>query len=268
MRNSHLIFLSLNTWNNNVLTLATLKKETNMILCAFGIPDYSSLQISEILRDLNVSHTLEGGLRHLTRQVYGSGIEQPAWPIVVDRVRAIPKIQTNIDRQILFICDCRAALLNTNTYRDLWPENRGSDIVVKFQNVLTRAVRATGWTLAISEPTTMEYVESATKPSYLNLAQSLLYKITPYSLRKEVQQLMVSYLAGIASYTALHKRLKSSLKLQALHELLSLPKAKELREAVLLLNMYSAEEVAKKTGFETFEILYLYSSSQKTMKGD
>ena len=122
-----------------------------------------------------------------------------------------------------------------------------------------------GWSLINKEPSTLDYVNSATKPSLVNKLQTEVYKLTPYALRKEVQQLMIAYLAGTASYTAMHKKLKSSLKLQRLGELLHLPKAKELREAVLMLNTTSVEDVAKKTGFETFELLYLSRSNAKTL---
>lgn len=236
-----------------------------MILDAFGIPDYSPLYVSDLLRALNMSHTLEGGfIRHLTCTVDGLCVEQPVWPIVVDRVRAIPKIRSQIDRQVLFVCDSKAALSNTNIKQDLWPSSRGSDVLRTFKDVLARANRSSGWTIEVDEPTTLDFVKSATKPSYLNLIQTQLYKLTPYTLRKEVQQLVIAYLAGTAPYTAMHRKLKSSLKLQSLSELLHLPKAKELREAVLMLNSNPVEEVAKKTGFQPFELNYLSKSSAKT----
>ena len=235
-----------------------------MILDAFGIPDYSPLQVSEFLRALNMSHTLEGGfLRHLTCTVDALCTEQPVWPVVIDRIKAIPRIRTTVDRQVLFVCDSLSALSTTNIGTDLWPENRGHDAVRKFKKVLIRASKSKGWELTTKELTTLEYVESASKPSYLNWIQSAIYKITPYALRKEVQQLVISYLAGGASYTALNKKLRSSLKLQDLHELLNQPKAKELREAVLMLSRLPVEEVAKVTGFEQFEILYVAKSSEK-----
>jgi hypothetical protein len=235
-----------------------------MILSAFGIPDYSPLQVSELLKYLSMSHTLEGGyVRHLTCTVDGLCKEQPVWPIVVDRIKAIPRIRTTTDRQVLFVCDSRAALSQTNLGTELWPEHRGIETLRTLKKVLVQSNKSKGWTLTTSEPTTLEYVESASKPSYLNLIQTLLYKLTPYALRKEVQHLVISYLAGTASYTALNKKLRSSLKLQDLSVLLNDPKAKELRAAVSLLSSMSVEEVAKTTGFQTFEILYISRSNDK-----
>jgi hypothetical protein len=240
-----------------------------MILSAYGISDYSPLQVSEYLRDLRLSHTLEGGfIRHLTYTMDGLCKEQPVWPIVVDRVRAIPKLRTKTARTVLFVCDCRAALATTNIKTNLWPEHRSPSLLQDIKNSLVEAHSSTeDWSLINNEPSTLDYVESATKPSFVNLLQTALYKVTPYTLRKEVQVLMISYLAGTASHTSLFKKLKTSLKLQPLAELLSLPKAKEIREAVLMMSNLSVEEVSKKTGISTFELLYLSKSNAKTASG-
>ena len=237
-----------------------------MILAAYGILDYSPIQVSEFLRRLRMSHTLEGGLRHLTHTLDGLCKEQPLWPIVVDKVKAIHKLRMKTERTILLVCDSRAALSTTNVRTELWPEHRGSDMV----DALKAAMLATNknsceWELTNNEPSTLDYVNSATKPSFVNLLQTEIYKLTPYALRKEVQQVVIAYLAGTASYTSMHKKLKSSLKLQTLAGLMHLPKAKELREAVLMLGGASVEEVAKKTGYETFELLYLSKSNAKTL---
>jgi hypothetical protein len=239
-----------------------------MILAAYGILDYSPIQVSEFLRRLRMSHTLEGGIRHLTHTLDGLCKEQPLWPIVVDKVKAVTKLRTQTARTVLLVCDSRAALSTTNLCSELWPENRGPDMVEALKRSFIAANRnECTWSLTNDEPSTLDYVNSATKPSFVNGCQSALYRITPYALRKEVQQLMISYLAGSASYTAMHKKLASSLKLQDLSALLHLPKAKELREAVMMLRNYSVEEVAKQTGFETFELLYISKSSAKTSTG-
>jgi hypothetical protein len=236
-----------------------------MILAAYGIPDYSTIQMSECLRDLRLSHTIEGGfIRHMVCTVDGLCKEQPVWPIVVDRVKAIPKLRTNKSHTVLFVCDSRAALATTNLDRILWPEQRSTNFGDDLKLALIKARRQTeDWTLVNNEPTTLDYVNSATTPSFVNKCQDAIYKITPYALRKEVQQLLIAYLAGTASYTALNKKLKTSLKLQTLSDLMHTPKAKELRDAVAMLSKTSVEEVAKKTGFQTFELLYLSRSDAK-----
>jgi hypothetical protein len=235
------------------------------ILAAYGILDYSPIQVSEFLRRLRMSHTVEGGIRQ-SYTVDGLCKEQPVWPVIVDKVKAIPKVSCDRGHSVLFVCDSRAALSTTNLSISLWPDHRSPDTLAAFKTSLVIASKnAEGWDLISKEPSTLDYVNSATKPSLVNKLQTEVYKLTPYSLRKEVQQLMIAYLAGTASYSAMHKKLKSSLKLQRLAELLHLPKAKELREAVLMLGNSSVEEVAKKTGFETFELLYLSRSNSKTI---
>jgi hypothetical protein len=236
-----------------------------MILTAYGIPDYSTIQVSECLRDLRLSHTIEGGLKHTVYTIDGLCKEQPVWPIVVDSVKAISRLRTKMSHTVLFVCDSRAALATSNLSAALWPEQRSPNFSADLKLALTTARNRTeGWSLVNNEPTTLDYVNSATTPSFVNKCQDAIYKITPYALRKEVQQLLIAYLAGTASYTALNKRLKTSLKLQTLSDLMHTPKAKELRDAVALLSKSSVEEVAKKTGFQTFELLYISRSNAKT----
>jgi hypothetical protein len=229
------------------------------ILQAYGIIDCSPIQISEALRALNLSHTLEGGTRRLTYD--GLCKEQPVWPVVVDHVRNIHRVSG--ERLVLFVTDCRALLATTNLSTFLWPDNRGPSLQASIKSALVSAHRVNSdWSLVSKEPTTLEFVNSATKPSFLNLIQTQIYRVTPYALRKEVQQVIIAYLAGIESYTVMHRKLKSSLKLQTLYELLHLQKAKDLREAVLMGG--DVEEVAKSTGFAPFELRYIQASSTKT----
>lgn len=237
-----------------------------MILSAYGLPDYSPIQVSDCLRSLRMSHTLEGGVKHAVCTVDGLCKEQPVWPIVVDKVKALPKLRTRTERSVLFVCDAGSALATTNISNVLWPEQRSINILEDIKKALIAAHQcSTEWLLINNEPTTLDYVKSASNPSFVNGCQDALYRITPYTLRKEVQQLMISYLAGTASYTALNRKLKTSLKLQTLSDLLHSAKAKELREAVGMLSRTSVEEVAKKTGFQSFELLYISRSNAKSI---
>src|ERR1700676_5573028 len=118
-----------------------------MILSAFGLPDYSMVQVSEFLRLLCMSHSLEAP--HLSTVVDGLSVEQPVWPVVVSGVRSVPRLRTQIDRQVLFVCDCQSALATANLKRDLWPEHRGVDTLDKIKRVLVASAKCTGgWTLS------------------------------------------------------------------------------------------------------------------------
>ncbi len=70
-----------------------------MILGAFGVIDASPIQVSEALRKLNMSHTFVGGFGRTTHAtVDGLCAEQPVWPVIIDRVRNIPKVAIPYDR--------------------------------------------------------------------------------------------------------------------------------------------------------------------------
>lgn len=241
-----------------------------MILSAFGLVDTSPHELSMVLRDLHMSHSLVGGRpRTLFRTVNGLCSQQPVWPIVIDGVKTIHKVQSKRSRLVYFVCDSRAALASTNVSQRMWPDHRSGTLTDAVVSSLMLAAQwgstNTPWALKRKDLTIAEYVDIATKPSFLNDIQTALYKITPYGLRKEVQEQIIDYLAGHMAYTALNRKLKSSLKLETLQYLLSMDKAKAFRDAVLALRNSTIDEVAKAHGFETFELLYISSSYAKRM---
>lgn len=248
-----------------------------MILGATGF-DIPPLYMSEALKRLNVSHTITGyqGFRLLRLDVYGSARQQPAWPVIVDGLRALHKIPTVLGSQfaqdyprlIYFVTDARAALASTNIGQHLWEDHRK-------EQTLEQAIKAflwdtstnnEEWTFQPSEPSVLDYVKIASKPSFLNDIQTTIYKITPYALRKEVQLMCISYLAGHLGPQPLKHKLKSSFKLSGLLDLMSSPKARELREAVGLLRTKTVDEVVKISGFQSFELLYVTRSFDKEKK--
>jgi hypothetical protein len=250
-----------------------------MILGATGV-DLSPIQLSEALRDLNVSHTVTGyaGFRMVTTHVYGTAKEQPAWPVIVDGVRSINRIPTVLGPQfmekyprlIYFVTDARAAIASTNLGHNLWEDYRndlGLTFTKALKDFLWSSVESNKeWKLEVTEPSVLDYVRIASKPSFLNDVQTTIYKITPYALRKEVQSMCISYLAGGTGQHLLKHKLKSSFKLAGLLDLMSSPKAKELREAVGLLKKNTVDEVVASTGFQSFELLYVTRSYDKERK--
>lgn len=238
-----------------------------MILAAYGLVDASPHQLSTVLQSLKMSHSLVGGSkRTLHMTVNGLCKEQPVWPIVVDRVRSVPKVRVDMDRAVYFVCDARAALSTSNTSQVLWPEHRGlMDITAAVKQALIAANSLThDWQFVVNEPTIEDYVNIATKPSFFNHVQSAMYRITPYNLRKEVNLMCVAYLAGSVSVTALKRKLKSSHKLEQLLGLMDSQKARDLRDAVAQARRENVEIVARDTGFEQFEILYVLRSFEKS----
>lgn len=238
------------------------------VLGAFGIVDLSPLEVSTALQALHVSHSYVGvwSQRAQTVEVPGNISEQPAWPIIVDRVAAVKRIQTRRDRLIYLVVDSRAALSVSNASQAIWPENRpqGHTFQQVLRWVLTAVNKAEpGFAWSRNEPTISDYVNAATRPSFLNHVQTAIYKITPYPLRKESQALCIAYLAGAATQTVLYRKLKSSYKLEQLAAIMMSDKAKELREAVAMLRTMTVDQVAKQTAFESFELNYIVNSYAK-----
>lgn len=229
-----------------------------MIIQAFGVLT-SPLQMSQVLKTLKVGHSIIDDAVRSRSADFHYGQKQPAWPIVLPSLNLVSRYRSDYDREILFICDSNAALSTCNLKIIKGPD----DFQQNIQRALMWAIANPGnWQLTRKEPTVEEYVTSATKPSLLNDIQKFLYKITPYDLRKEVQALIIDYLAGLETKTRLMTKLNTSWKLDNLKQVMQRQRCDELRQAVLLYKKTGDEkQVAKDTGFETFELMYLNNSS-------
>lgn len=236
-----------------------------MVLDAFGIYDASPLQVSHVLRKLNMSHTVLGGQpKTIQYDVNGLSVEQPIWPIVIEKVRNISRLQNAPERCVLFVCDGRALLNFTNMRQELWLENRTASLNDCVRNALVQSTQATQpWQLSVTEPNIADYVRAAVKPSFLNRIQALFHKITPYAKSKETRMVCIAYLAGGVRITELRRYLKTSLKFSDLLVLMDSPAALNLRAAVAALKSKPIEVVAQEFGVETFELLYVFKSYQQ-----
>jgi hypothetical protein len=241
-----------------------------MILTALGIVDYTPLQLSGILRSLNLSHSYvcKQGVRYSEFEFDGYSKEQPAWPVIVDRVHIIPKVSVPRERLIYLVIDARSALATTNIDNSLWPEQRNEYFIPSLIAKLKEVRKAnTSWEFVSKDPSILDYVNVATKPSFLNDLQTEFYRISNYAQRKEIQIACIAYFGGFLSFSKLKTQLKSNLKFQELLRLMESPKARELQEAVAQLRFKSVDQVAKDTGFETFELSYILKSSQSQAQG-
>jgi hypothetical protein len=146
-----------------------------MILGAFGVIDASPIQVSEALRKLNMSHTFVGGFGRTTHAtVDGLCAEQPVWPVIIDRVRNIPKVAIPYDRVVYFVCDARSQLAMSNLSQQLWPDTRVLDLHLAIGVAMVDATQNPGepWELKVNEPTLDEYVRQAAQPSFMNFLQA------------------------------------------------------------------------------------------------
>ncbi len=228
------------------------------------------LAVSSTLKILRIGHTLvNGATNNPSYENQHFGKHQPGWPVIVSNVGLLSRFQCSTDRQVLFVCDSLPILMSCNLRVIKTPmEMNYQDYTHNMALALNHAVShpLDGWELTRKEPSIIEYVNLATKPSFLNNMQTEIYKITPYALRLEVKALIIGYLAGVESRAKLIAKLKTSLKLNNLLALIMDSKTPLLKEAVALFNRtQDIEATAKATGFETFEILYVVNSNRKTV---
>jgi len=236
-----------------------------MIKAAYGLVDCSPIEASEILKRFSLSHSVVGGfIKTMAVTTDGLSAEQPAWPVVIDKVKTIPKIKTKRSPLIYFVCDARTVLGQSNISQQLWPERRTKSLEDSIADALVDALPSEKpWTLTVNEPSLSDYVLIASKPAFLNLIQGSIYRITPYAKRKEVQRLCIQYLAGMVPLLRVKTLLKSSLKFNDLLSMMDSDKAMNLREAVKATNSKPLEQVCKEYGVEQFEIMYVIKSASQ-----
>lgn len=239
-----------------------------MILNAYGLVDVSPLQVSEMLRTLNLSHTFVGGSPTTHTTIDGLCVEQPLWPVVIDRVRNVPKVTLAYPRLIYLVCDGRGPLELCNVRKDLWPDQRQSDLSEALARMLVSVNEIDGepWSLQLNERTIDSYVEEAAKPSFLNFLHQKTCKITPYSpLRKNVQKDTVAYLASGLSLTAFKREYKHHMKVQDVLDLIDSPDALNLRQAVVEARRRpnQIEQIAEEFDVQEFEIRYVTTAYAK-----
>lgn len=229
------------------------------VIQAYGVLA-SPLQLSAALTNIGVSHVVVDSSLQARPTVKDVAKRQPAWPVVVPSVQALKRHWLRYENQVLYVCGSMAELQTTNLrVIKNWRENLKQSLTYSTLSPLRN-----DWVLEIKEPTMADFVSVATKPSFLNHVQAEIYKLTPYDLRKTVQAMTISYLAGVENFGKLKLKLASSYKLDGLKTLLADPTCQVLREAVAeYRRVGNEEEVAKAFGVEPFEIMYLFKSSAK-----
>lgn len=253
-----------------------MNNNTTHVVDAIGFPFCSIYQLSKTLRALNVSHSVVSGKYGLPKPklVYNLGYEQPVWVTIVDGLKsARHHLLVKKKRQILLIVDSES-LLKFSNCRIAPSCDRLEDSVV--DALLGASVdRKDPFVVKIEEPSMDDFVHMATKPSFLNHIQTAVYKISNYPVRKEIQKQIIKSLYGTSSIRASLQVLGSSLKYESLLCLMQDPQAVKLREAVQEFrpilakdNKADPEVIAKRYGFESFEIMYVVRSYEKMVRDE
>ena len=209
----------------------------------FGTALYSPCDISAALARLRVSHAVaiaptKGVGRRVIRNHYG--FEQPLWV----HVSNTPVLQP----QAINLISLSFSELNTTNF----PRFPAMSIDEGMVQVLESNVQVVPKIECYSP---MDYVNMVAKPSLLNFIQTELYKINPYALRKETQGMILKFFNSQVPVKTMVEFLQKSLRQDTLVPLLhqGLP----LRDAVARLGKETVEEVARTSGYSTFDLLYL-----------
>ena len=228
------------------------------MLSIYGIYHKSPREVARELMRHNISFTIYGKEYDQIKKIKKN--DQPFDIILIDGLDRAKKISSN---GMMIVCDSKTALARTNCDRTLYPG-------FKLNVALEKAIEQTKdkkrqITLRIKDWTLKEILKTATTYSFLNGIQTALYKITPYSLRKESQKAIIAYFYGAIDKNKLNILLESSKKLATLHELCNCEEADRLRLACMesIKDRLHTVEICKKYGFEEFEVVYIIKSYEK-----
>jgi hypothetical protein len=221
---------------------------------AFGTARYSPLDISLELKRLKVSHSIKVRSsipnRVCSEKLVNCKVPQPSWVHLTDSTDYLRNDAIN------FISASFSELALTTISklppRDSLSESLTESLTVDFLAYIPEK--------QVLSP--MDYVNIVAKPSLLNAIQTTVYKINPYQLRKDIQEMVLQFLNSQLSVGQMKATLKANLKLEPLIPMLI--EAIPLREAVARLKTEPVETVALETGFPSFELMYV----QKVRKKD
>ena len=205
----------------------------------FGTSMYSLVELSVALQALNVSHMTQTGN---TRIEFKTDRVQSARVVLVDTPSKVVPSAVNFMVSSL-------AQLNLTTCSRL----KVLPIVAAIREALTRDEEPPPF--EVITLSAMDYVNLIAKPSKLNLIQTELLKVQPYSLRKEANAAMLKFFRGSMSAKQAHRLMRRSSKLTKLWEIVQ--SYSELKEAVQRMGEETPEQISLSTGIPTFELMYV-----------
>lgn len=239
----------------------------------YGIYHKSVYEICQTLSQMNKNYEIYGKKFNEYKQVLTKSNRQ-AFPIyVIDSLKRAKKLisRNSLSSGLMIICDSHPALQKSNTSKLLYPGLKLKQAISKaISECRERKQNKKHIYLQVDALKLKEVLKVATTYSFLNGIQTALYKITPYSLRKNTQIAIISYFYGDLPYAKLITHLESSNKLKTLLELCKDKQAKALREACIEArqNPGKIEKIAKASGFASFEIVYIIKSHRKSLEED
>lgn len=208
--------------------------------------EHSLFELADTLDRLNVSYSV----KHAGKEtIVNNGHSQPKWVHLSSDLKSIKKNSVN------FISSSYAELSLTNYPLFGHQPNL-------YEHMKKMLVNPAGLEeLIVRKMAAMDYVNSIAKPSLLNKIQTVIYKIQPYSLRKETQALVLDYFCSRISERKMLHTLRRSFKTAGLIPLIE--QGSKMRNAVAQLGSSTVEIISEQTGIPTFELLYLSKQRKK-----
>lgn len=235
-----------------------------MILKAWGVSSLTPLDISRELEKLRVSHSNIGYCTQTSQYVRRARDfrikGQGKWPVVLDSIAAYHRLST-LERKknlILYVFCSKQEILHTNL--DLWIPNK-QNLRQSLIYSLTTLDEGKEFKLEEYEPTLEMHIDLAARPSALSDLQTAYYKINPYEHRKQVQEVVILYLASEVGESKLERTLRTTLRGEELLGMLNTVECQNLKEAITYARAgNSVEEAAAKFNVEGFDISYILNS--------
>lgn len=215
----------------------------------YGSPYYSVTDLSNMLTKLKVKHTIIGSELSQIKKSRNSQI------VLLD---SINRARYYKDLSCAIIVDAYSALQETNVkILPYLSENQMPNrllSILKDKKVID---------LEIKKEPLSSVIDRVTTKSILTDVQTLVNKISPYSLRKKTHEAVIKYLYGDISREKLFTYCNMD-KLLPIYKILVSKQAISIRKAVDDYLKTRDEEIsANKFGVSTFEILYVYNSYEK-----
>ena len=198
----------------------------------WAVPDKSLWVLSNELRALNVTHSVQEGKK---KKIVDCKKQQPTWVHVTNKMKFMDGIN--------FIVMAYSHI----AYETNFPVGIGSlqDMLMFPQKIIPE----------ITEPTVSSLIEEISLPSILTELQTVKYR-TPVEYRKSDYKHIIDFLNGRINAKTANTLIKSG-------EMKSLiKKAVNVRNAVAYSNKFSPEEASEKFKVDIFDINFLTRSNK------
>lgn len=225
---------------------------SNKELRVWSSSAYSTWDISDVLRKLRVTHTIDPDEKTKSCLLVNMKRDQPR------AVHISTSVQTLRPEAVNFIVAAYGMLSMTNI-----PALNGPDLMTAVRASLVSDIVTL---VNVRTMSPVDYINYVAKPSLLNKILTELQGIQPYNpLRQDTKAIIVQYFNGRVSEKAIMTFLSKTLRLERMKPLIK--EGRDLRAAVELVSKGGdAEVISLQTGVPAFDIQYFFSAGKPKVK--